>query len=93
MVTHPNLKPKKLIFLKVLGKLVKISDQVLKLPGVFDQHTMFSDEYKADVSETEVPNKKYLADFTYGVGKEQIPEKFFREPETIKYQDNYPGIK
>lgn len=53
---------------------------------------MFSGEYKAGVSETEVPNKKYLADFTGGVGKEQTLEKFFREPETIKCSVNYPRI-
>lgn len=39
--------------------MAKSSDQVLKHAGVFCQHTMFSGEHKADVSETEVPNKKY----------------------------------
>lgn len=78
--------------MKLLGKLAKSSDQVLKHTGVFCQHTMFSGEHKADVSETEVPNKKYLADFTHEVGKEETPEKFFSEPETIKYPANYPGI-
>lgn len=31
-------------------------------------------------------------DFTHEVGKEETPEKFFSEPETIKYPANYPGI-
>lgn len=72
--------------------MAKSSDHVLKHAGVFYQPTMFSSEYKADVSETEVPNKKYLADFTPGVGKDQTPEKFFRESEIIKCPANYPGI-
>lgn len=80
------------MYLKPLGKLVSSSDQVVSQAGGVYQHKKPRGESQADMSETKVANTKCLDDLMCDLGKQQTPEKYFREHKTGKCPVSCPGI-
>lgn len=81
-----------MLYLRLLGKLAKSSDPVLKQALIFYQHTKLRGESQADISETKVLTMKSLVHCVCKVGKQQNPEKCFRETKTVKCPPSCSGI-